>query len=53
MTKVRGLREDIQLGLALKQHMEQWLLTTYQTTTQQITTIGLLSIKQQKQDKIN
>lgn len=49
MTKVRGLREDIQLGLALKQHMEQWLLTTYQTPTQHIK-IGPSSIKQ-KQNK--
>lgn len=50
MTKVRGLREDIQLGLALKQHMEQWLQTTYQTTTQHIK-IDSSSIKQ-KQNKI-
>ncbi|MFD1260869.1 hypothetical protein [Entomomonas asaccharolytica] len=43
MTKVRGLREDIQLGLALKQQMEQWLLTSYQTTNKHITKIDSLT----------
>lgn len=30
MTKIIGLREDIQMSLALKQYIHQWLLTTRQ-----------------------
>ncbi len=51
MTKVRGLREDIQLGLALKQQMEQWLQHAIKTTNKHTTKIDSLTA-QQKHNKI-